>query len=201
MADILVVAEIVEGALKKATLSAITFAREASKALGGGFAILAIGEGAEKVASGLSGFGAAKVLVADDPSLKGYVAERFAPTIADAAKSFGVVVMTATATGKDLMPRVAAKLAAGYAADISAFKSDGGKLSYKRPMFAGNAYGWMKIETAQQVVTVRQTEFNAAEPSGGSSQSEQLAISRDPAADKIEFLYFDVLKSERPALT
>ncbi|GAC1351393.1 MAG: electron transfer flavoprotein subunit alpha/FixB family protein [Polyangiales bacterium] len=201
MADILVVAEIVEGVLKKATHSAITFAREASQAMGGGFAILAIGEGAEKIASELQGFGATKVIVADDASVKHYVAERFAPTVATVAKNFAVTVMTATTSGKDLMPRVAAKLGAGYGADISAMKAEGQKLRFKRPMFAGNAYGWVTIETPAQVVSVRQTEFKAAEPSGGASPVEKVAIVKDASADKVEFLSFDEVKSERPELT
>jgi len=201
MADILVVAEIVEGNLKKATLSAITFARDASKAIGGGFSILAIGAGAEKAAAELATFGAAKVLVADDASVKDYVTERFAPTVAEVGKGFGVVVMTATAIGKDLMPRVAGKLGAGYASDVSAFKAEGGKLQYKRPMFAGNALGWLAVQTASQVVSVRQTEFAQAVPSGGASAIEKVAIAKDPAADAIEFLAFDAVKSERPELT
>src|SRR3990167_1836176 len=123
MADILVVAEIVGGQVKKATLSAITFARDASKALGGGFDILAIGQGAEKLAAELGQFGAKKVLVADDASLGGYVTERFAPIVAAAGKAYGVVAVTATTNGKDLAPRVAAKLAAGYAPDITGFKA------------------------------------------------------------------------------
>ena len=203
MADILVVSEVLEGAVKKTTLSAIAFAREASKALGGGFSIVAIGKGAEKAAAELAGFGAAKVFVADDASLKGYVTEQWAPTVADVAKAgnFAVVVGPASVFGKDLLPRVAAKLGAGYAADIAKFKVEGGKLQSKRPMFAGNAYGWVQIETAVQVVSVRPSEFEAAAPSGGSSPIEKVAVGKDAASARVEFLSFDVVKSERPDLT
>ncbi len=200
MADILVVAEIVEGQVKKATLSAITFAREASKALGGGFDILAIGLGVEKLAGELGAFGAKKVLVADDAGVKDYVTERFAPVVAAAGKAYGVVVMTATTNGKDLAPRVAAKLNAGYAPDITGFKGDGGKLVYKRPMYAGNAFGWMTVETPIQVVSVRQTDFAPAEPSGGASAVEKVAVSADKAAEQVQFLAFEMVKSERPDL-
>ena len=86
--DVLVVSEIAEGKLKKTTHSAIHFAREAAKTLGGSFSILAIGKGAEAASKELATFGAAKVLVADDASLEHYLAERFAPTIAAAAQSF-----------------------------------------------------------------------------------------------------------------
>jgi electron transfer flavoprotein alpha subunit len=201
MADILVVAEIVEGQVKKATHSAISFAREASKSLGGAFDILAVGAGAEKLAGELGAFGARKVLVADDASLKGYVTERWAPIVAESGKNYGVVAITATINGKDLAPRVAAKLNAGYAPDVTGFKAEGGKLSFKRPMFAGNAFGWVTVETPITVVSLRQTDFAAAEPSGGSSAVEKVAVKADPAASQVEFVAFETVKSDRPDLT
>lgn len=211
MADILVVAEILEGAVKKTTLSAITFAREASKAIGGSFSIVAVGAGAEKAAGDLAKYGAAKVLVAagdgasgvDDAALKGYVAEVWAPTIAAAAKSgnFAVVTGPASVFGKDVLPRVAAKLDAGYASDVSAFRAEGGKILTKRPMFAGNAYGWVQIETPVQVISVRPSEFTPAEPSGGASPVEKIAVHKDAAAERVEFLSLDAVKSDRPELT
>ena len=114
---------------------------------------------------------------------------------------FDVVAITASSFGKDVAPRVAAKLGAGYAPDISAVKADGGKLSYKRPMFAGNAYGLCEITTPVQVVSVRQSEFTAAEPSGGASPVESVAAAPpDAAASRVEFLGLEAAKSERPDL-
>src|SRR5687767_14615991 len=103
MADILVVAEVSEGSLKKTTHSAIAFARQAAE--GGSFSILAVGAGARAAAAELAGFGAKAVLVADDASLAQYVAERFENTVIEAAKAggFGVVVATASSFGKDLL--------------------------------------------------------------------------------------------------
>ena len=202
MADILVVAEIVDGSVKKPTLAAIAFARDAAKASGGSFAVLVVGAGLDAATKELAAFGASKVLVADDAYTKNYLAERFAPTVAAAAKGFGVVAFPASTSGRDLAPRVAARLGAGYAPDIAGFKAEGGKLSYKRPMYAGNAFGWMQVTTAVEVVSVRPTEFQAAEPTGGASPIEKVAVVQDdPAAGNIEFLSFDVVKSERPELT
>jgi electron transfer flavoprotein alpha subunit len=202
MADILVLAEVLEGKLKKTTHSAITFARQAQAVLGGTFSILVIGDGVGDAASELAGFGAAKILVADDPSFKNYVAERYAPTVADIAKNFAVLAGTASAYGKDLLPRVAARLSAGYAGDISDVIANGDKLTYRRPMFAGNAFGVCSITTPVQVVSVRQSAFSAAEPSGGSSPIEKVASSpASPAASRLEFVSFDQVKSERPELT
>src|SRR5882757_9096215 len=201
MADILVVSELAEGKVKKTTHSAITFARDAAKGTGGTFSILVIGAGAKAAASELTGFGAAKVLAADDAGLANYVAERFAPTVTAVAKAFGVVVGTASAYGKDLLPRVAAALEAGYANDISLLKVEGGKLIYKRPMFAGNAFGYCEITTPVQAVTVRQSEFAPDEASGGSSPVESVAIvAPGAAAERVEFVSYDQVKSERPEL-
>jgi len=199
MADTLVVAELLEGKIKKTTHSAITFA----KAVGQPFSILVIGAGAKAAAAELAGFGAKSLLVADDASLASYVAERFAPTVIEVAKSggFGIVVATASSYGKDLLPRVAAALDAGYANDISGVAVDGGKVVYKRPMFAGNAYGYCTVSTAVQVVSVRQSEFTAAEPSGGASPASDVAVApAGPGADRVQFVSFDQVKSARPAL-
>ena len=199
MAGILVVAELAEGKVKKATHSAISFAKQ----VGGSFAILALGAGASNAVKELTGYGAQKVMACDDPSLKDYVCERFAPTVAKIAKDGGyeAVVVTASSFGKDLAPRVAAKLGAGYAPDINQVKVDGGARKYRRPQYAGNAFGWMEIATPVHVVSVRQTEFPAAEPSGGTSPVESVVrAADDPAAGRVEFLKLEEGKSERPDL-
>jgi electron transfer flavoprotein alpha subunit len=199
MAGTLVVAELFEGQARKATLSAITFARQA----GAPFAILAIGAGAGAAAKDLTGFGAQKVITIDDASLAAYTVERFAPSVAAVVKAGGwdTVVVTASAFGKDLAPRLAAKLAAGYAPDINGVKVDGGKRQYRRPQYSGSVFSWLEITTPLQVVSVRQTEFPAAEPSGGASPVETAAKAPDdPAAARVEFLKLETTKSERPDL-
>ena len=199
MPGTLVIAELFEGTVRKSTASAIAFARQ----LGAPFAIVAIGGGAASAATELTSFGAQKVLAVDDPSLAHYVAERFAPTIAKLVQDGGwdTVALTASTFGKDLAPRVAAKLAAGYAPDIDRVKVDGGKRQYRRPTYAGNALAWLEIATPVHVVTVRQTEFAAAEPVAGASPVENVAKAPDdPAAARVEFLGLHVGKSERPDL-
>jgi electron transfer flavoprotein alpha subunit len=203
MANVLVVAEFSEGKLKKTTHSAITFAETVAKGTGGSFSILLIGGGAKAASAELTGFGAAKVFVADDANLTNYVAERYAPTVvATVKKGFDVVVTAAGAYGKDLIPRVAAALGAGYATDISSVKTDGGKIIYKRPMYAGNAYGYCEITTPVQAVTVRQSEFAAAAPTGGNSPVEAMPVAPPSAgADRVTFVSLDQVKNERPELT
>ena len=201
MADVLVVGEVAEGKLKKTTHSAITFAQKAAATLGGSFSILVIGAGASKAAAEAQGFGAAKILVVEDASLANYVAERYSPTVAAVAKNFAVVVGTASTYGKDLMPRVAARIGAGFASDITELLANGGNLEYKRPMYAGNAFGICSITTPIQVVSVRQSAFTAAEPQGGTSPVETVAYAGpSKAAERVEFVSLEQVKSARPEL-
>jgi electron transfer flavoprotein alpha subunit len=203
MPNALVIAEISDaGEVKKATLSAITFAKQAAPAVGGGFSILVLGSKARTAAAALTGFGAQKVLVCEDASLDKYTAEHHAPTVAEVGKGFSLLVATATSQGKDLMPRVAARLDAAYAGDCAAVSVEGGKLSYKRPMYAGNAFGTTELLTPIHVATARQSEFEAAAPSGGSSPIESVAkAAPGAAASRVTFVSLEAVKSERPELT
>ncbi|MFO0667022.1 MAG: electron transfer flavoprotein subunit alpha/FixB family protein [Polyangiaceae bacterium] len=199
MGKTLIVAELLEGKVRKSTHSAITFAKNAGRP----FSILVIGAGAKGAAAEVTGFGAEKVLVCDDASIVGHVCELHAPTIAAVAQSggFDVVAVTASSFGKDIAPRVAAKLGAGYAPDISGVLAEGEALTYRRPVFAGNAFGTCKLLTKVHVVSVRQSEFAAADPSGGSSPIEDVAAApKDAAAARVEFVKLDAAKSERPDL-
>ena len=203
MADVLVVAEAAEGKLKKTTHSAVTFARQAAAALGGTYSILVIGSGVDAAAAEAAALGASKVLVAQDASLSQYLAERYTPTVAEVARSrgFAVVVGAASGYGKDLLPRVAARLGAGYASDITGVIAEGGSIKYRRPMFAGNAFGICSVTTPIQVVSVRQSAFAAAEPSGGQAPIEGVAVAApSAAAGRVEFVSFDQVKSARPEL-
>jgi electron transfer flavoprotein alpha subunit len=202
MSEVLVVAELSDGSVRKTTHSAISAARKINQLTGGSFSILVIGGAAAKAAAAeLAGFGAARVLVSSDTSLQNYLAERYAPVVAAQAKGFDVVVATASSYGKDLMPRVSARLDAAYVADISDVLAEGGELVFKRPMYAGNAYGFASIVTPQKLVTVRQSEFEAAEASGGQSAIAEVPVAAPgAAAQRVEFVSLDQVKSERPEL-
>jgi electron transfer flavoprotein alpha subunit len=199
--DALVIAEVEDGVLKRATLSAIAFVKGVLPALGGSFSVLLLGSGLDAATRELEHYGAARLLVCDDPSLARYTAEHFAPTVASAGKDFGLLVATATSFGKDLMPRVAARLDAAYAADCSGATVEAGKVVYRRPMFAGNVFGSSTLETPLQVATVRQSEFAAAEPVAEKSPVQSVPrTTPGSAAERIEVVSLDRVKSERPEL-
>src|SRR5688572_30112571 len=146
MTDVLVVAELIDGGFRRNTLSAVTVAQQVAKGTGGAFDILAIGAGAKAAAETAAKLGARKVLAAEVAG--GYFAEKYSPTVAELAKKgYGVVVATASTYGKDLLPRVAARIGAGYVGDIRSVKAEGGSISYQRPMYAGNVFGTVSVTT------------------------------------------------------
>ena len=200
MTDVLVVAELIDGGLRRNTLTAITLAKQIASATSGAFDILSIGEGAKKAAGELAKFGARKVYSTEIGG--GYTAEKYAPTIAELAKkgNYPVVTGVASTYGKDLFPRVAAKLGAANISDISAAAVDGGTVTYKRPMYAGNVFGYVQAATPVAVVSVRQSEFESAAPSGGDSPVEDLAAASDALASRVEFVGLESQKSTRPEL-
>lgn len=200
MTDVLVVSDLSDGKPRKSALSAVNLAKKVAEGTGGAFDILLIGEGASGAGAEMAGYGARKVFTTDVAG--GYLAEKYAPTIAERATAggYGVVTGAASTTGKDLLPRVAAKLSAGLVSDILAVEIDGGTLKYRRSMYAGNVLATVTVTTPMQIVSVRQSEFEAAEATGGSSPIEAVAAASDPTAERIEFLGLDVVKSERPDL-
>jgi electron transfer flavoprotein alpha subunit len=198
MPKILIVAEQSEGQLKRSTFSAVTFAQEEISKGGGSFAFVAIGSGISGVVAGLQGFGAEKIYSIDAPGLANYTAEAYAVAVDAAARAYGAetVVTTATTFGKDILPRVAARLGAGMASDITGVS---GVHQYKRPMWAGNVIAEIKVTTPIAVVSVRGATFEQAAPAGGNSPVESLAVSLP--APKTRFVEFKKTVSARPELT
>jgi electron transfer flavoprotein alpha subunit len=122
--------------------------------------------------------------------------------VAELAKGgYGVVTATASTYGKDLLPRVAARLGAGYVADIRRAAVEGGKIVYSRPMYAGNVFGSVTVNTPVQVVSVRQSEFAAAAEAGSASAVQDVPVANDGAAQQIEYVSLQSQKSARPELS
>ena len=183
--------------LRTSALANLTFARQAAQAHGGEVIAALVGQGAQAAAPNAAKF-APKVIVVDDAALANYLAETFAPVVARLAKDNGatVVCATATAVGKDLMPRVAALLDAGQASDISKLE---GKDTFVRPILAGNAYSTVQIGTPIVCVTPRQSEFEAA-PELGTPGTVSTAAADGVDALGAEFVRLDAQKSDRPDL-
>ncbi|MBV6632031.1 MAG: FAD-binding protein [Alphaproteobacteria bacterium] len=190
---VLIIAEHMDGELKPATLNAVT----AGKALDSDIHVLVAGSGTQTVADAAAKVdGVAKVLHADSAELENALAENMAPVIADLASGYSHVLMTATTTGKNIMPRVAALLDTQQISDISGIESAD---TFKRPIYAGNAIATVQSSDAIKVITVRGTAFDAAAAEGGSAAIEAVASKGD--AGLSSYVGSELSESDRPELT
>ncbi len=188
----LVIAEHDNAALKGATLNTVTAAVQA----GGEVHVLVAGHNAAAVAQQAAAIaGVAKVLHADDASLAHGLAENVAATVLSVAKHYSHILFPATAGGKNVAPRVAAKLDVAQISDITKVVAAD---TFERPIYAGNAIATVQSADAIKVITVRTTGFDAA-GQGGSAAVESLAAAGD--AGKSSFLGSELAKSDRPELT
>jgi electron transfer flavoprotein alpha subunit len=169
--DILVIAEQRNGDLKKVTFEILGKAKALAAELGGQAAAVVLGSGVADTAGALAQYGAGKVYVGDDPALGAYSPDGWASVIADLATRTGpaVILGPATAFGKDLVPRVAAKLGAGVASDVTGLEVGDGRLLIKRPIYAGKAIATVRVNTDPQVATVRPNTFPVPEPDAGAT--------------------------------
>ncbi len=189
----LVIAEHDNASIKAATLNTVT----AAAACGGDVHVLVAGEGAAAAAEAASKIaGVAKVLHADGASLKDGLAENLAAQVLAIASSYSHILFPATASGKNVAPRVAAKLDVAQISDITKVVAAD---SFERPIYAGNAIATVQSADAVKVITVRGTGFDAAAASGGSAAVDSVAAVQD--AGKSSFVGREVTKSDRPELT
>src|SRR3954471_5565736 len=197
MATILLIAEQAHGHLKKATLSALSAAQQLAQKNGGQVQGVAIGPGAAQAAQELAAY-VATVHAVEGAGFEHAIAETHSAAAAEAAKKTGAtdVVIAATAYGKDIAPRIAAKLGAGVASDVLSVVSAN---QFKRAMWAGNAIATVEVTTPVKVVTVRATEFAPAQKAASAGIVQPLAAA--PPAAKTKFVEFNEVKSERPELT
>ena len=191
--SVLVYAEHSNSALKSATLNAVT----AAAAIGGDIHVLVAGHNARPAAEAAAKIkGVTKVLLADAPAFEHPLAETIAALVVKLASGYGHVLATATTTGKNFMPRVAALLDVGQISEIQSVVSPD---TFIRPIYAGNALATVQSKDAIKVITVRGTGFAAAEAEGGSAAIE--AIDAGAASDLSSFVGAELQKSERPELT
>ena len=199
MGNVLVFAEHQHQKFAKTTLVAIAAGKDAAGKSGSECHAVVLGKGVDALANELAEYGVKKVYAVDDAALEHYTADAHAAALAQLIKDKGVdmLVATATAVGKDLLPRVAALLGTSMASDVLAFNGDG---TMQRPMYAGNVVATVTIEGAPKVVSVRATAFDPA-TKNGKGEVEKVSVAIDAAAKKTKFVEFNEIKSDRPVLT
>ena len=139
-----VITEFRDGAFRRVSFEVISEGRRLAEALREPLMALALGQGVTPVAAELGQYGVEKVYAVDQPLLKDYLAETYAPVVAEIIQTLQpkVVLSAASVDGKDLSARVAARLNAGLAQDCTELTIEGGALRAKRPVYAGKALAW-----------------------------------------------------------
>jgi electron transfer flavoprotein alpha subunit len=189
---ILVIAELQEGKLHASTRHAITAAGQ----IGGDVHVLVAGKGSDEGAAQAAAVaGVAKVLTCFDAAYCHHLPENMAPLIASIGKNYSHILMTATTTGKDILPRAAALLDVSQVSEIVQVIAPD---TFLRPIYAGNALETVKTSEPIKVITVRQTAFAPAQ-NGGSAPIE--SIPGLAKSDRSEFVSITENKSARPELT
>ena len=175
---ILAVAEQRDNKLKKTAYEVIRTAKAIADQAGGDVVGLIIGGSVQSLAGTLGGFGAKRVVVAEDPRLANYSTTAYAKVIAEVAKKeqADVVMMSATAMGKDCAPRVAVKLDAGFASDCTALKVESGEIIATRPIYAGKALTDVRIVSSTKVFTLRPNVFSAGSSNGTAATVESASV-------------------------
>ncbi|USG61025.1 FAD-binding protein [Sneathiella marina] len=191
--SVLVLADHDNSALGAATLNAVTAAGE----LGGDVHVLVAGSGCSSVADEAAKVsGVAKVVLVDDGLYANSLAENTADLIVSLAGAYDAIVAAATTSGKNILPRVAALLDVAQISEITEIISAD---TFVRPIYAGNAMATVQSGDAKKVITVRATNFAAAEATGGSAAIEAGSATADGGLST--FVGEELSKSERPELT
>ena len=161
MGVILTFAEQRDGKLRRASLETVSEARRLAGPLAASVTTVVIGPGSEALAAELTAQGADRVVVFDDPAFGSYATESYARALAQATSEAkpSVVLVPFTAMGKDLAPRVAAKIGAGLVSDCVALEVKDGRLIARRPMYAGKAYATVEWTGQPQMATLRPNVF------------------------------------------
>ncbi|MEP7058534.1 MAG: electron transfer flavoprotein subunit alpha/FixB family protein [Caldimonas sp.] len=189
----LVVAEHDNASVKGATLNTVTAALQCAPDVD----VLVAGSNAAAAAAAAAQIvGVAKVLHADAEQLNHGLAENIAAQVLELAQQYTHILFPATAAGKNVAPRVAAKLDVGQVSDITKVH---GADTFERPIYAGNAIATVQSIDPIKVVTVRTTGFDPAAATGGSATVETIAASAD--SGKSAFVGSEIAKSDRPELT
>ncbi len=189
----LVIAEHNNATIKGATFNTVT----AAIACGGDVHVLVAGMDAGPAAAAAAQIaGVAKVIHVDGAHFAHGLAENMAAQILTLSSSYSHILFPATASGKNIAPRVAAKLDVGQISDVTKVDSPD---TFERPIYAGNAIATVQSTDATKIITVRTTGFDPAPATGGSATVEVVAAAAD--SGKSTFVGSEIAKLDRPELT
>ena len=189
----LVIAEHDHVSIKGATLNTVT----AAVACGADVHLLVAGHNAGAAAAAAAQIaGVTKVIQVDAACLEHGLAENMAAQVLAIASNYSHIFFPATASGKNIAPRVAALLDVGQISDITKVNAPD---TFERPIYAGNAIATVQSTDATKVITVRTTGFEPAAATGGSASVETAAAVAD--SGKTTFVGSEIARNDRPELT
>ena len=188
MANVLAFAESRAGELRKVAFEAVTAARALADATGGGevHALLVGAPGISAKAPQLGEYGADVVAVVEDPAFALYNPEATAAVAAERVRSgqYRAAIFSASAQGRDLAPRVAAKLEVPLASDVTAFEQNGDAITVKHPTYTGKVIATVALTATPALLSVRPNTFTPA-PNAREARVESMAPVGNPAASRV----------------
>ncbi|MFC2088203.1 electron transfer flavoprotein subunit alpha/FixB family protein [Calditrichota bacterium] len=207
MSNILVLAEQRAGEIKKIAFENISVAKKLSADLGGETIAVLIGKSVASLASELGEYGADKVAIYQNDKLEMYNSDGYAKILSDAVSAYGakIVIMGATAMGKDLAPKVAAKVGGALATDVVSVEAENGNLKIIRPMYAGKVRTTIRLTSDIKLLTIRPNVYIPEENAGAATVEEKTAEPGDfkaiikeiitGAKDKLDVTEADIIVS------
>ncbi len=188
MPGVLVFCEINGGKLKKTSREALSIGRKLAAKTGGDLIAFAAGSAAKHVASEAGKFGAKKLYAAPANSLDAYLAEPYATVLKQVIEQLkpSVLLFGGTSNGRDLAPRIAARLNAGVASEVDGLDWVDGKLRARRPVYSGKAFATVDVTSTPAIATCRPNAFPAEEAGGGAA--EVVDVSAQPGESRAKVL-------------
>ncbi len=199
--DILVYLEYRGSEVRKASLSALSFAQLVAEATGGTAKFLLLGNELEQVASQAAQF--APVLVLQSPVIAFPIAERLAPVIATAVRSQGadMLVAASISQSKDILGRAAGLLGGAMASDVVAHNIVENELRFDRPIFAGAAVATVAVEGSPQIITVQASAYKAASPCSTPGEISTASVEPADIPQRVQIVKVETKQSTRPDVT
>ncbi len=185
--EIMVIAEQVDGNFRKIAYEAVSCGKNIAESMGVPLTAVVAGDGVGKIALELGKYGADKILVAENPALKEFVAEAYVNVLAKAIEGAKpcVIVLGASATGKEIAASLCARFATPLAMECVSVKADGEKIIATRPVYGGKVLADVELKGSPAIITIRPNCFEIKESDG---QGTIENADGDPGETKIEFV-------------
>ena len=179
MSKILAFVESRENKIKNSGFETASTALKLANDIGADIEVLLIGNNVSSIAGELGAYGIKKVVVSEDAKLENYSTTAYSKILAETAKLRGadIIILSASAMGKDISPRVSAKLEAGLVADCTEIKAEGGNITATRPVYAGKAYIDVNVTSAVKIFTLRPNVFKPVKVDGVTAEVQKLDVS------------------------